>query len=134
MDRETTILLVDDEPLVLRSMEKSLRRAGFEVETAGDVAAALSLFQEAQAAGRSFDVAILDLKMPNLEGQYDSEAGIGLLARLREMDDDLPVIVLTAFDDVGLAKKAVEQGARSYFVKGREAGLVELVNRIIAHQ
>jgi AmiR/NasT family two-component response regulator len=44
----------------------------------------------------------------------------------------LPVIILTAFDEVTRAKEAVARGARAYFVKGREAGLVELVNDIIA--
>jgi len=41
------------------------------------------------------------------------------------------VIVLTAFDEVGRAKEAVARGARAYFVKGREAELVEVVNRIL---
>jgi len=42
----------------------------------------------------------------------------------------LPVIVLSAFDEVSRAKEAVARGARAYFVKGREAGLVEIVNEI----
>jgi ActR/RegA family two-component response regulator len=131
MTEEIRILLVDDEELVLRSLEKTLLRAGFDVETAEDVSAGLALFRAAQSAGEPFDLAILDLNMPGFDGQDDANAGLALLSKLVEMDADLPVIILTAFDEVARAKQAVARGARAYFVKGREAGLVELVNRII---
>ena len=123
----TRILLVDDERLVRRSMEKTLLRAGFDVETAGDAREGLALFEEAVAGGEPFDIAILDLHMPNLEGLDNPNAGLDLLSKLLGLDADLPVIVLTAFDDVTRAKDAVARGARAYFVKGREAGLIEMV-------
>jgi DNA-binding response OmpR family regulator len=128
---EIKILLVDDEELVLRSMEKTLLRAGFDVETAGDAIAGLALFESALDAGEPFDLAILDLNMPGLDGRNDADAGLELLSEMVEADADLPIIILTAFDEVARAKEAVARGARAYFVKGREAGLVELVNRII---
>lgn len=131
MTEEIKILLVDDEELVLRSLEKTLLRAGFDVETAGDVSAGLASFQAAQGTDEPFDLAILDLSMPGLDGQDDANAGLVLLSKMVEIDTDLPVIILTAFDEVARAKEAVARGARAYFVKGREAGLVELVNRII---
>jgi DNA-binding response OmpR family regulator len=131
MVEEIKILLVDDEELVLRSLEKTLLRAGFDVETAEDVNAGLAAFEAAQSAGEPFDLAILDLNMPGLDGQDDANAGLVLLSKLVEMDANVPVIILTAFDEVARAKEAVARGARAYFVKGREAGLVELVNRII---
>jgi len=111
-------------------MEKTLLRAGFDVETAADTIAGLALFEQARAE-EPFDLAILDLHMPNLEGVDDSNAGLQLLSRLLEIQADLPVVVLTAFDEVSRAKDAVSRGARAYFVKGREAGLVELVNEIL---
>jgi DNA-binding NtrC family response regulator len=131
---EVRILLVDDEELVLRSMEKTLLRAGFDVETAGNVRAGLTLFREALSTDESFDVAILDLNMPGWGGEEDSNAGLDLLSKLIAAKQDLPVIILSAFDEVARAKEAVARGARAYFVKGREAGLVDLVNRIIAEQ
>jgi len=131
MTEETRILLVDDEKLVRRSMEKTLLRAGFDVETAENASAGLTMFKDAQKDDGPFDIAILDLNMPNLEGQEDSNAGLKLLSVLLEEDADLPVVVLTAFDDVARAKEAVARGARAYFVKGREAGLVEIINNII---
>jgi DNA-binding response OmpR family regulator len=131
MTQEIKILLVDDEELVLRSLEKTLLRAGFDVEPAENVNAGLASFKAARSVGEPFDLAILDLNMPGFDGQDDANAGLALLSRLVEMDVNLPVIILTAFDEVARAKEAVVRGARAYFVKGREAGLVELVNRII---
>jgi CheY-like chemotaxis protein len=128
---DTRILLVDDERLVRRSMEKTLLRAGFDVDTAGDAGDGLDLFRTAIEDGNPFDVAVLDLNMPNLEGQEDANAGLELLSTLLEINADLPVVVLTAFDDVARAKEAVARGARAYFVKGREAGLLEIVNNIM---
>ncbi len=130
MDDEVKILLVDDERMVRRSMEKTLSRAGFYVETAEDVSSALELFKE-ELAEEPFDLALLDLNMPNFEGVEDSNAGLDLLTELVKLKPDLPVVVLTAFDEVERAKDAVNRGARAYFVKGRESGLLELVNGIL---
>jgi len=124
------VLLVDDEKWVLRSMEKTLLRAGFDVRTAGEISSGLATFEKALADDEPFDIAVLDLHMPNFEGRPDSDAGLKLLSRLLEIDPDLPVIVLTAFDEVSRAKEAVKRGAQAYFVKGRESELVEMVNRI----
>ena len=128
---DTRILLVDDERLVRRSMEKTLLRAGFDVDTAENTIEGLALFQEAMGDDEPFDVAILDLNMPNLEGVEDPDAGLKLLSKLLEVEPTLPVVVLTAFDDVTRAKEAVTRGARAYFVKGRESGLIEIVNDIM---
>ena len=136
MMEEIRILLVDDERLVRRSMEKTLLRAGFDVDTAEDAITGLALFNAALGGEGDeegpFDIAILDLHMPNLEGVQDPDAGLQLLSKLLEIKADLPVVVLTAFDEVARAKDAVARGARAYFVKGREAGLIEIVNDIVS--
>jgi len=131
MKEEVKVLLVDDEKLVLRSIEKSLLRAGFDVEAASDVTAALALFKERMVSDTPFDIAVLDLNMPNFEGYVDPTAGLQLLSKLLEAQPAFPVIVLTAFDEVERAKDAVRRGARAYFVKGREADLIALVERIL---
>lgn len=125
------ILLVDDEPLVRRSMEKSLLRAGFDVETSDSCTAGLALFEETQGSDEPFDLAVLDLNMPGFEGVEQSGAGLELLSRLLAQQPDLPIVVLTAYDEVGKAKDAVQRGARAYFVKGREQGLIDLINEIL---
>jgi two-component system C4-dicarboxylate transport response regulator DctD len=134
MTEEIRVLLVDDERLVLRSMEKTLLRAGFDVQTAGEVRAGLALFKAALDGDKPFHVAVLDLHMPNFEGRQDPGAGQELLSKLLEVDADLPVIVLTAFDEVARAKEAVARGARDYLVKGNEAQLVETLKGILDRQ
>lgn len=134
MQNPIKILLTDDEPLVLRSMQKTLVRAGFEVETAPDCKQGLDIFEAAQKSGAPFQMAILDINMPGGAGfsvGASFSAGLELLSRLLELAPDLPVLMLTAYDDVGKAKEAVNRGARGYFVKGREQGLVEMVNQIL---
>ena len=131
MEKDVRVLLVDDEPFVRRSMEKTLLRAGFDVETAEDVSSGFELFQEAIAEDEPFDIAILDLNMPNFEGIEDPDAGLKLLSKIQDVQPGFPVIVLTAFDEVERAKEAVARAARAYFVKGREADLIDLVNDIV---
>ena len=131
MEEDIRVLLVDDERMVRRSMEKTLLRAGFDVDTADNVIAGFALFQETMVDDEPFHIAILDLNMPNFEGVEDPNAGLKLLSKIQEVHPGFPVIVLTAFDEVERAKDAVARGARAYFVKGREADLIDLVNDII---
>jgi DNA-binding NtrC family response regulator len=131
MDKSVKILLVDDERPVLRSMEKTFLRAGFEVETAGNISDGLATFKEALHTPEPFDIAVLDLNMPNFDGVESPDAGFDLLQELLVAQPNLPVIVLTAFDAVSKAKVAINAGARDFFVKGREEGLVELVKKTL---
>lgn len=125
------LLLVDDESLVRRSLQKTLLRKGFIVETASNCTEGLAQFDTAYKSDAHFDLALLDLNMPNFEGIPAHTAGLELLSKLIEIDPDLTVIVLTAYDEVDTAKDAVQRGARSYFVKGREQGLIDLIKEIL---
>jgi two-component system NtrC family response regulator len=124
----TTVLLVDDEKLVLRSLEKTLLRAGFDVLTAVDCRTGRDAFAQNAA---HVDIAVLDLNMPDFDGLPKSGAGLDLLADLKKQKPSLPVVILTAYDEVGKAKDAVAGGASAFFVKGREQGLVELIQKIL---
>ena len=124
----TTVLLVDDEKLIQRSLEKTLLRAGFDVLTASDCKAGSEVF--VQNAG-TVDIAVLDLNMPGFDGLPKNDAGLDLLADLKQKKADLPVVILTAYDEVNKAKDAVSKGANAFFVKGREQGLVELIRKIL---
>ncbi len=125
------LLLVDDEALVRRSMQKTLLRKGFVVETASNCTEGLATFEASHNTAAPFDMALLDLNMPNFDGVPAHAAGLDLLTKLRDIDPELITIVLTAYDEVDTAKDAVQRGARSYFVKGREQGLVDLINEIL---
>ena len=124
----TTVLLVDDEKLIQRSLEKTLLRAGFDVLTASDCKSGSEVFS--QNAGE-VNIAVLDLNMPSFDGTPKTGAGFDLLDDLKKKKADLPVIILTAYDEVSRAKDAVSHGASAFFVKGREQGLVELIQKIL---
>lgn len=125
----TTVFLADDEKLVLRSLEKTLLRAGFDVITASDCRSGSETFAE---NADEIDIAVLDLNMPDFDGLPKPAAGLDLLTNLKEKKPSLPVIILTAYDEVTKAKDAASKGASAFFVKGREQGLVELIQEILA--
>ena len=99
------VLVVDDEPSARSGLDKLLRQEGYAVDLAGDGPTALGI-----AAERPPDVAVTDLKMPGMDG-------IELLAKLREQDADLPVLVVTAFGDIASAVTAMRAGADDYLIK-----------------
>jgi two-component system response regulator HydG len=99
------ILVVDDEASARSGLEKLLRQSGFDVSTAEDGARAL-----AAAAETAPDVVVTDLRMPNIDG-------MALLAKLREQDPTLPVIVTTAFGEVDTAVEAMRKGAADFITK-----------------
>jgi two-component system response regulator FlrC len=124
----TTIMLVDDEKLVQRSLEKTLLRAGYEVLTANDCLSGWEIFR---ANAGVIDLAVFDLNMPDFSGLHKPGAGLDLLQKVLAAKPGVPTVVLTAYDEVGKAKEAMGIGARAYFVKGREQGLVELIQGIL---
>ena len=124
----TTVLLVDDERLILRSLEKTLLRAGFDVLTAADCKSGSETFAQNTS---EVNIAVLDLNMPGFDGIPKTGAGLDLLDDLKKQKTDLPVVILTAYDEVSRAKDAVSRGASAFFVKGREQGLVELLQKIL---
>ena len=124
----TTVLLVDDEKMILRSLEKTLLRAGFDVITASDCKSGSEVFL--QNIDR-INIAVLDLNMPSFDGMPKTGAGLDLLDHLKQQKMSVPVIILTAYDEVTKAKDAVSRGASAFFVKGREQGLVELIQKIL---
>ena len=124
----TTVLLVDDEKLIQRSLEKTLLRAGFDVFTASDCTTGRETFSR---NANSIDIAVLDLNMPSFDGLPKNDAGFDLLVELKKQKAQLPVIILTAYDEVNKAKDAVTKGANAFFVKGREQGLVELIQKTL---
>ena len=98
-----TLLLVDDDEVVLATFGKGLRDAGFTVELAGSGAEALMTARRA-----SPDLAILDLRMPGLSGTETA-------ALMREIG--VPVIFLSAYDDHDSVAEAARQGALGYLIK-----------------
>ncbi len=102
---KTNVLLVDDEPNILRTMKICLESIGLEVT-------ALSRSDEALkvANQREFDIAFLDLKMYPLDG-------LQLLAEIRKIFPDIIVVIVTAHGSVDTAVQAIKQGAYDYLQK-----------------
>ena len=104
-DQQVRVLLVDDDPAVLRVAERWLVKQGHAVTTATDGRQAVDLL-----AVQSFDVIVSDIQMPGM-------SGIQLLRTVRERDMDVPVILLTGAPDLETATAAVEHGAIKYLAK-----------------
>ncbi len=113
-----SVLIVEDEEKIASFLRRGLEAEGFTVLTASDGVEGLAL-----AASPGVDVVILDLMLPELSGEE-------VLARLRDRQPDLPVIVLTAKDAVSDRVANLEAGADDYVTK--PFSLTELVARIRA--
>ena len=99
------ILLVDDEKAIRWSLGEALTTIGYEVDEASNGAAGIKKFEEDPA-----DCVILDLKLPDIDG-------IKVLKKLKELDVDVPVIMMTAYGEVETAVEAIKGGAYDFIQK-----------------
>jgi two-component system response regulator MprA len=112
------ILVVDDEPAVRESLERTLRFEGYDVVLAADGVAALDAVTRYRP-----DAVVLDVLMPRLDG-------LSTCRRLRARGDDVPILVLTARDGVADRVGGLDAGADDYLVK--PFALEELLARLRA--
>jgi DNA-binding response OmpR family regulator len=112
------ILIAEDEPDVVAFLEKGLRARGFTTTAVGD-----GIDAEELARDRDFDLLILDLGLPRLDGSE-------VLRRVRARGEQLPIVILTARGDVDDTVAGLEQGADDYLAKPFR--FEELVARINA--
>jgi DNA-binding NtrC family response regulator len=102
---KATVLVVDDETYVRESLATLLGRRGYEIRTAGGYDEALKT-----ESIEGVDAVVTDLKMPGKDGA-------ALLAKLREVEPDLPVIVLTGHGTIASAVECLKAGAADYLLK-----------------
>jgi len=120
---EVSILIVDDEASVRDALQQWFRKDGFQAHTASDAVAALRKFSE-----RAWDVILLDIKMPGMDG-------IELQRRIREVDANAVVIIITAYASVDTAVEAMKNGAFDYVTKPIDPDdLSRLVRRALEHR
>jgi two-component system response regulator PilR (NtrC family) len=105
MRRKGSVLVVDDEEIMREILEALLTRDGYEVQLASNGAEGVEL-----ARARAFDAAVVDVMMPGMDG-------LQTLAELKKLDDELPVIMVTAFASVETAISAMKSGAFDYITK-----------------
>jgi len=100
-----TVLVIDDDESLRRVMEYHLQDEGYGVVTAVDGRAGLERFQAGPV-----DLVVTDIRMPEMDGME-------LLTRLKAMQPDLPVVILTAHGTIDSAVEAMKLGATDYLTK-----------------
>src|SRR5579859_3673363 len=114
------ILIIDDEPYLPHQFARYLRKHDYEVYTACDGEAGLQELQK-----NNIDLVLLDLRLPKL-------GGLDVLTQIRKLDQELPVVILTAYGDVQTAVAAMKLGASDYLLKGFDLdGLLLVVQRAL---
>jgi signal transduction histidine kinase/CheY-like chemotaxis protein len=116
------VLLADDSPDNQELVSFVLSKAGARVSLAGDGVQAVDMAMAAQAAGAPYDVIVMDMQMPALDG-YEAAR------RLRALDYQGPIIALTAHAMQDDLQKAIAAGCDAYATKPIDAGLIELISR-----
>jgi CheY-like chemotaxis protein/predicted regulator of Ras-like GTPase activity (Roadblock/LC7/MglB family) len=114
------VLVVDDEPNVVKTCKRILELEGFAVEGATDGTSAIKLYRSEE-----FDLVVTDLKMPGMDG-------LKLLAAIREHNPRASVAILTAYGTKENVVEALQQGACEFLEKPLDAKtLVAAVRRIL---
>ena len=109
------VLIADDQPHVLEALELLLKNHGYQTETVNHPARALRALE-----AREFDVVLLDLNYTR-----DTTAGgegLDLVTRIRALDENLPMVVMTAWSSVDLAVEAMRRGANDFVQKPWQNG------------
>ena len=107
-----SLLLVDDDPIFCDVLRRALERRGLEVEVAHDVPQA-----EVVANARAPRYVVLDLRMPG-------PSGLSLIEGLRQLREDVRIVVLTGYASIATAVAAIKLGAVNYLPKPADADQV----------
>jgi two-component system response regulator HydG len=99
------ILIVEDDSTFVQLLEGFLRKHGHSIATAKNIKSALKLIAE-----NTFDLLLLDYRLPD-------GTGMDVLEKARENSGNIPVIIMTSFNDVRTAVKAMQSGAFDYITK-----------------
>jgi DNA-binding NtrC family response regulator len=117
--RKSHVLVVDDEELYRRSLERILRRVGHTVSEARDATEALTAVSE-----QSFDLVLVDLRMPGLNG-------IELVRQIRDVNPDLPCIMVTGFGSPESSVDALRAGAFWYLEKPFDQSNLDVIRKLV---
>jgi excisionase family DNA binding protein len=104
-DHRRRVLVVDDEEAVLTLFRKTFERAHFDVDTAGDGAAAIECLRN-----NEYDLIVTDLQMPGI-------GGLGIIREVRRLGNDVPVVIVTGRSTEASAIEAINLGVSAYLTK-----------------
>jgi len=102
---EGSILIVDDDPYVLESVSMLLKELGYSIDTCSNASDAIDVFSR-----KKFDAVLTDIKMPII-------SGIELLEKIRGINKEIPVIMMTAYAEIDAAVAAIKNGAFDFIIK-----------------
>mgnify|MGYP005857109489 CR=1 FL=1 len=102
---DVRVLVIDDDPLMREFLAEALRRGGYAVDVEMSGAAGVERFSRDH-----HDIVITDLKMPGMDG-------LTVLRRVRELDAEVQVILMTAYGTIDSAVAALREGASDYLLK-----------------
>ncbi|MEP6617399.1 MAG: sigma-54 dependent transcriptional regulator [Ginsengibacter sp.] len=100
-----TILIIDDEKSIRKTLTEILSYEGYKIDEAGDGEEGLKKFSQ-----KTYDLVLCDIKMPKLDG-------IEFLEKAREINNDVPIIVISGHGNIDTAVEAVKKGAFDYISK-----------------
>ncbi len=121
--RRNRILIIDDEPGLRFGIRDFLEQQGYAVEEAESCHDARRVFRTARP-----DVVIADYILPD-------GTALDLIPRLKEIDRDIPLLVLTAHGSIDLAVRAIKEGAEQFLTKPIELPALQIIlERLISHQ
>ena len=101
----STILIIDDEKSIRKTLTEILSYEGYKVDEAGDGEEGLKKFKE-----KTYDLVLCDIKMPKLDG-------IEFLEKAKQINADVPIIVISGHGNIETAVEAVKKGAFDYISK-----------------
>jgi DNA-binding NtrC family response regulator len=114
---KTSILILDDEPIVSKRLQPALEKKGYEVESFYESARAMVRIRE-----RSFDIVVTDLKMEGVDGMQ-------FLAEVKKLSPSTEVIVITGFATMDTAKESMRKGVFDFLAKPFKLGEIQEVIR-----
>ena len=100
-----SVLVIDDDPLIRKTLSTYLSKKGFEAVVAEDGEEGIKKYQE-----HNPDLVILDIRLPDVDG-------LEVLGRIREKNPNAGIIIMTAYDDMKTTIEAIKSGAFEYLVK-----------------
>lgn len=114
---KTSILILDDEPIVSKRLQPALEKMGYEVESFYESAKAMARVRE-----RTFDIVVTDLKMEGIDGMQ-------FLAEVKRLSPRTEVIVITGFATMDTAKESMRKGVFDFLAKPFKLGEIQEVIR-----
>ncbi len=110
-----SILIVDDDEVMLKTLSDVLKKRGYEVFSVGSGNGALSMIKK-----NIIDLILLDMRLPDIDG-------LEVLKKIKEFDTEILVIMMTAYSDIQTAVSAIKSGAYDYINKPFELDELKLL-------